>query len=337
MDAVQVAQAAGAAAVVLFTVLWLRVRASRNRIFVCPDELLTKDLSGKIIIVTGGNSGIGKGAAAQLVKQGATVVLACRSMEAAEAAAVDISAGAAGTVDPMRLDLSSLKSVHAFADAFQAKYDHLDVLVNNAGIMAMPHHRETEDGFEMQIGVCHLGHFLLTELLIEMLYKSKDARVICTSSGYHKKCNGHIDFEDMHFKVRKYNKWVAYGQAKLANILHAKELARRYASNHVRAYTLCPGPVTTSLRRHTPIAGSKIADAVLKFMGELEPWYGIQTTLYPILEDHHKLEVGAYYKQEAGMLMGRGGLPAQPSREACDEAVAEKLWEVSERLVGLVQ
>src|SRR5271155_9673 len=165
------------------------------------------DLSGKTIIVTGGNSGIGYEAALEFARKRAMVVLACRSMERGRAAAAAIRAAHAGAkVGVMELDLSELASVRAFADAFHQQHQRLDILCNNAGVMAIPH-RRTVDGFEMQFGTNHLGHFALTGLLVDLLLATTGTRVVTVSSSVQHM--GWIHFDDLQCE-RHYSKWLAY-------------------------------------------------------------------------------------------------------------------------------
>jgi NAD(P)-dependent dehydrogenase (short-subunit alcohol dehydrogenase family) len=190
----------------------------------CPPHLLSTDLSGKTFIVTGGNSGIGFETVAQLAKQGAHVVLACRRPDDGEQAKLRAMTNQPrGVIEVATLDLADLKSVRGFADQFLAKHSHLHGLINNAGVMNTPYGK-TKDGFETQIGVNHLGHYLLTELLLPCLKASSPARVVILSSCYHDRAVGRegiIHFEDLHFERRKYDGWAAYAQSKLANLLHA--------------------------------------------------------------------------------------------------------------------
>ena len=181
------------------------------------------DLSGKTIIVTGGNSGIGYEAALQFARKGAEVILACRNMQKAGAADAQITAMyPSAKVEPMALDLSNLSSIREFASAYRARHRTLDILVNNAGVMALPYSR-TADGFEMQFGTNHLGHFALTGLLLEPLLAADHARVVNVSSGAHRM--GAIRFDDLNWE-HGYTKWRAYGQSKLANLLFTLEPAK---------------------------------------------------------------------------------------------------------------
>jgi NAD(P)-dependent dehydrogenase (short-subunit alcohol dehydrogenase family) len=176
------------------------------------------DLSGQIIIVTGANSGIGYEAALQFARHGAHVVLACRSIEKSAAAAGSIMAShPRAAVDGMELDLANLASVRSFAGSYHKRYQRLHVLCNNAGVMALPY-RRTADGFEMQFGTNHLGHFALTGLLLDRLVSTAAARVVTVSSGEHH--IGWMRFGDLQGE-RGCQKWLAYGQSKLANLLFA--------------------------------------------------------------------------------------------------------------------
>ncbi len=205
------------------------------------------DLSGKTIVVTGGNSGIGYEAALQFTRKRARVVLACRSIPKARAAADQITASSPGaTIDVTELDLSSLTSVRAFADAFHRQHQRLDVLCNNAGVMALPYAR-TVDGFEMQFGTNHLGHFALTGLLLDLLIATEGARVVTVSSGAHRM--GRVRFDDLQWE-HGYRKWMAYGQSKLANLLFAYELQRKADSAGVKLVSVAchPGYAATNLQ-----------------------------------------------------------------------------------------
>ena len=182
------------------------------------------DLSGKTIVVTGGNSGIGYEAALEFARKRAEVILACRDLGKARTAAAQIAASAPGAkVEVMELDLSNLASVRGFSDAFHLQHQALHVLCNNAGVMAIPY-RQTADGFEMQFGTNHLGHFALTGLLLDRLLATEGARVVNVASGAHRM--GKIRFDDLQWK-NGYRKWMAYGQSKLANLLFTLELQRK--------------------------------------------------------------------------------------------------------------
>ncbi|MGH7268851.1 MAG: oxidoreductase, partial [Polyangiaceae bacterium] len=221
------------------------------------------DLSGKTFIVTGANSGIGYEAALALAQKRASVVLACRNLEKGQAAMVAIRAVAPeAKLELSQLDLGSLRSVRTFAEGFLSAHERLDVLVNNAGIMAIPR-RQTEDGFEMQWGTNHLGHFALTGLLIGRIIGSAPARVVNVSSMAH--TMGSFDWDDLQLE-RSYAKWPAYGRSKLANLLFTNELARRLEgrAGGVVAVACHPGYAATNLQSVGPeMTGSTIGKLLM--------------------------------------------------------------------------
>ncbi len=307
----------------------------------CPANLLKKDMTGQRVVITGANSGIGWVTARQLAKQGAQVTMACRRLEEGQTRAREISAEyQSADLEVRALDLSSLSSVRAFAEAYLRDHDELHVLINNAGVMNTKEGK-TEDGFETQIGVNHLGHFLLVELLKDRLINSAPSRVVVLSSCYHDKAMGHegiIDLDDLHFEKRKYNGWTAYAQSKLANLLHAKSLAHRLEGDGVTVVSVHPGWVRTNLGRHT--APSFVQNILLRpvfsLMGQIDTWQGAQTSLYAALSD--ELESGAYYSQ-TGVYRDKsknaGGWPLiSPNPNAHDDALAEALYEHSLSLVS---
>ena len=284
------------------------------------------DQSGKVVIVTGANSGIGYEAARALAKKGATVVMACRNLEKGEAAAkAIIDEGPTGQVVLLHLDLADLSSVRRFADEFRARYDRLDVLVNNGGIMAVPKGK-TVDGFEMQIGTNHLGHYALSGLLIEMLKTTQNARVVTVSSYAH--VMGKINFDDLNSE-KSYQRWSAYGRSKLANVLFGYELQRRLAANGHPPISLVvhPGYAATNLQRNTGLFS--FANHFFAQSQEM----GALPTLYAAVSP--KMEGGEYIGPDG--LLGQRGYPqvARSSRASHDEAVARRLWEVSEELTGV--
>lgn len=199
-------------------------------------------IEGKVVIITGANSGIGKETAIDLARRGARVYIACRSVERGEAAKKEIVYKAQShNVLLRQLDLASMKSIRAFVERFRREERHLDILINNAAVVACPQ-SETEDGFETQFGVNHLGHFLLTHLLTDMLIKSTQARIINVSSNAH--FEGTINQDDLMLKSN-YDPLVAYKQSKLANVLFTRELANRHQRLEVSAYSLHPGCINT--------------------------------------------------------------------------------------------
>ena len=310
----------------------------------CDPVLLKRDLRGQRYIITGANSGIGLVTARQLVEQGASVVFACRRVDAANLLITEMRAELPN-VDAvaMRLDLGDLESVRNFAAEYLAAYDSLHGLVNNAGLMNTPEGK-TKDGFETQIGVNHFGHFLLTELLMDVLKQSAPSRIVNVSSCYHDKAQGRegdIHLDDINYESRKYDGWEAYAQSKLANLLHARGLAKRLEGTRVTAVSVHPGWVRTDLAKNTmPLfVQNYLLRPVLKLMGMIEPWEGAQTTLHALLADDVSSHAGSFYSQ-TGMYRDKsanaGGWPLRsPNPKAHDDDLVEQLWEKSEELVGL--
>ncbi len=205
------------------------------------------DQTGRVAVVTGANSGLGLVTARELARAGAQVVLACRNLDKGRAALADVERAATGPAPELEeLDLASLDSVRAFAQRFRESHDRLDLLVNNAGVMAPPR-RRTADGFELQFGTNHLGHFALTGLLLPAMEGREDARVVTLSSNAHK--FGRIAFGNLNGD-RRYFRWRAYGQSKLANLLFALELDRRLraSGSTVKSLAAHPGYAATNLQ-----------------------------------------------------------------------------------------
>src|SRR2546423_4802154 len=206
------------------------------------------DLKGKSALVTGASGGIGLEAARALASAGAAIVLAVRNAEKGDAAVATIRERVPDAqLELGSLDLTSLASVRSFADWFNASHESLDLLMNNAGVMASPFER-TADGFELQFGTNHLGHFLLTALVMPVVLASAPARIVNVSSAGHH--GSDIVWADINYEHRAYDKWDAYGQSKTANILFSVELERRFGARGVHAYALHPGGIVTELGRH---------------------------------------------------------------------------------------
>lgn len=203
-------------------------------------------IDGKVVIVTGANSGIGKETAIDLARRGGKIYIACRDMKRGEDALKEIKERSESqNVYLLQLDLSSMESIRQFSKKFHELEAQLHVLINNAGVMAIPR-ATTKDGFEMQIGTNHMGHFLLTNLLLDLLKQSAPSRVVVVSSLFH--WYGRINREDLNSE-KSYWRWIAYGQSKLANILFTRELARRLEGSGVTANAVHPGAVRTELMR----------------------------------------------------------------------------------------
>jgi NAD(P)-dependent dehydrogenase (short-subunit alcohol dehydrogenase family) len=285
------------------------------------------DQTGRVAIVTGANSGIGFETAKQLAKKGATVVMACRNQAKGETAADAIrSEEPAGSVQVMALDLSSLASVRAFAAEFSSQFDRLDLLINNAGVMALPKRFETVDGFEMQFGTNHLGHFALTGLLFDLLVKTPESRVVNVSSGAHRA--GRMAWDDLQSQ-RSYSPFVAYSQSKLANLLFTNELQRRLDRAGVKTLATAahPGWTATNLQTHSGLAG-----LLNPFFGQKPPM-GALPTLYAATEP--SVVPMGYYGPDGLMEMRGYPKPVGTSGSAQDQAAAARLWDLSEALTGV--
>lgn len=294
------------------------------------------DLSGQTIIVTGGNSGIGYEAALQFARKKAQTILACRSLDKANAAAKQIVASSPGAnVEVMELDLSSLASIRRFADAFHNSHRTLHALVNNAGVMALPY-RKTEDDFEMQFGTNHLGHFALTGLLLDALLANDGARVVTVSSGGHRM--GRIRFDDLEWK-NAYYKWFAYGQSKLANLLFTFELQRRAAAAGAKLLALgChPGYAATNLQGAGPrMRGSSGMESLWETMNRTfaqSAAMGALPTLYAATAPD--VRGGDYIGPDGLAELWGNPVKVNSSAAAKDPVVAARLWEVSEQLTDV--
>ena len=295
------------------------------------------ELSGRTAIVTGANSGIGYELTRMLAERGAHVVMATRTVKRGQAAARELREGTDGELSVRRCNLADLDSVRTFAEDATRDLDRLDFLFNNAGVMAIPR-SETEDGFETQFGVNHLGHFALTGRLLDLLVESPgESRVLTQSSGFHER--GRIDFEDLQSEST-YDKWAAYSQSKLANVLFAYELQRRLDRAGVEdLYSVAthPGYADTSLQRRGPEqSGSvlrlwfmKIANALFAQSPRKGAWPMLYAATAPEIE-------GGEYVGPTGLLNLRGSPGVQASSERSrDETLARRLWDVSSDLTGV--
>ncbi len=278
------------------------------------------DQTGRTVIVTGANSGIGRAAAQALAGAGARVVLAVRSTDKGDAAAATID----GDAEVRRLDLASLDSIHEFAAGWDGD---IDLLINNAGVMAPPLTR-TADGFELQFGTNHLGHFALTNLLLDRITR----RVVTVSSTGHR--IGSIDFDDPNWERRSYVAWRAYGQSKLANLLFTAELQRRLddAGSPVLATAAHPGYAATNLQFHSERRVLDLLGAIGNRLIAQDEHGGALPTLYAATADipgDSFAGPGGFMEQRGpAKLVGRSGA-------ARDEDAARRLWELSERLTGV--
>ncbi|XP_045061649.1 retinol dehydrogenase 12-like isoform X1 [Coregonus clupeaformis] len=285
-------------------------------------------LRGKTVLVTGANTGIGKETCRDMARRGARVVMACRDLTRAARAADEIrQATGNNNIVVRHLDLASMYSVRELAKEFIASEDRLDILINNAGVMMCPKWL-TEDGFETQLAVNHLGHFLLTNLLLGKLKSSAPSRVVNVSSIAHK--GGKIQFDDLFFAKRPYNSLVSYRQSKLANVLFSRELARRLKGTGVTSYSLHPGVIRTELTRHVetwfPMLRAILsAPSVLLMKTSTQ---GAQTSIYCAVTPGLEHKSGCYFSDCVVM---------ETAPEGRDDAVAKRLWKESARLVGYIE
>uniref|UniRef100_A0A8D0H7T4 NADP-retinol dehydrogenase n=1 Tax=Sphenodon punctatus TaxID=8508 RepID=A0A8D0H7T4_SPHPU len=280
----------------------------------------TAKLNGKVVVITGGNTGIGKETAKDLAQRGARVIIACRDMTKGETAASEIRTQTGNQqVIVKKLDLADTKSIRVFAENFLKEEKELHILINNAGVMLCPYSK-TADDFEMHFGVNHLGHFLLTFLLLEHLKKSVPARIVIVSSLAH--MGSRINFSDLQ-NEKFYNRNLAYGHSKLANLLFTQELARRLQGTVVTVNALHPGIVYTDLIRHSILL--KLACKMCTFFLKT-PQEGARTSVYCAVAEELESVSGKYFVNCQ---------PAYIAPQGRNEATARKLWSVSCELLGI--
>jgi len=285
----------------------------------------TDRLDGKVVVITGANTGIGKETAKDLVRRGAEVHVLCRDLERGEEMRREVNKEIGSDVSVHKIDLASLESVRECSAVLRNQLQKIDVLINNAGVMATPEWR-TKEGFELQFGTNHVGHFLLTNELLPLLRKSGKARVVVVSSSAHHM--GKINFEDLNWNSGNYHSLGAYSQSKLANILFAKELARREAEmgTGVTVYSVHPGIVTTDLFRHFKQTFGPLFFHAARILAPFykTPESGAQTSICCAVDVKLENETGKYYKdcQEE-----------KNSPEADNMEDARHLWEVTEKMV----
>ncbi|KAM6429717.1 retinol dehydrogenase 13-like [Rhynochetos jubatus] len=306
-------------ALLLGLLLWVRRRRAWD-----PRECPT-DLTGKTVIVTGANSGIGKCVALDLARRNARTILACRNRERGQAAVEEIRAATGNAAVVLRLvDTSSLASVRAFAQAVLQEEKRLDVLVNNAGITGLPF-AITPEGLERTFATNYLGPFLLTNLLLDLLKASAPARIVNVSSLRHSAGIADSRYLTGQERVRNFN--TAYDSTKLMNILFTGELARRLQGTGVTANAVSPGVVSTGIMRHFGWTVQALFTLVRPFIKSAEQ--GAVSTIYCAVSEEASGVTGKYFDSGCGM--------ALPSAAARDAGVARKLWEESERLTGLTE
>ncbi|MEP5938025.1 MAG: SDR family NAD(P)-dependent oxidoreductase [Erythrobacter sp.] len=301
------------------------------------DEVLAgHDLSGKTVFVTGGASGIGQEAARAMAAKGAHVVIAARNQAKLDEALAAIKADTGSTtVEALLLDLASLDSVRACADQANERLDKIDLLINNAGVMACPL-QKTADGFEMQFGTNHLGHFLLTSRLMPLIEKGANKRIVNLSSRAH-----HIaptNLEDPNFESAAYDPWLSYGQSKTANVLFSVALEERYADRGIHAYAVHPGGIATNLGRHL---SEEQAAALVERVQTSDPdfaWKSIEqgaaTSCFAATAPELEGKGGVYCEDCHVAPVDEVSAKSGVRRYALDKTSAEKLWSLSEDLVG---
>ena len=310
------------------------------------EQSKNKDLSGKNYIVTGANSGVGLETTRQLIKQGANVIMACRRVDAARKAA-DSFSGLKGSYDIMELELADLDSIRDFVKNFQAKYDRLDGLDNNAGLVVNGNEaKKTRQGFEYTIGVNYLGHFLLTELLLDMLKKSAPSRIVMFSSVIHagsEKSRPDVNLDDINSEKRKYNAMEVYGDAKVATALYALELADRLKGTGVTTASVHPGWAMTNFGNDTAAMRffNKLSGVLMRSM-RVTSEVGAQTALHCLISDDAPNHSGSFFSQSeatySDLECRPGGWPMEsPNPNAKNLVKAKQMVELSYKLVGLKQ
>ena len=283
--------------------------------------------TGKVVIITGSSSGVGYETARVLTDKGATVVIAVRSLEKGNAAAEKIRVqNKEADVKVLKLDLADLASVGKFAEEFKNNYSRLDLLINNAGVMVPPFSK-TKDGFELQFGTNHLGHFALTAHLLDALTNTVGARIVNVTSSAHRM--GKLNFDDLAWEKRSYRAGRAYSDSKLANLYFTFELDRKLKENNLDLLTTAahPGLTTTELSRHGGLTGY-----LTRFFGQ-----DVSMGALPVLRaaTETELEGGEFFGPDDFLELGGYPVKIKPSKLSKDEKLAGKLWTVSEKLVGV--
>ena len=305
------------------------------------DEVLEgKDLSGRTALITGGYSGLGKETARAMAAKGAHIILSGRDAAKLDDAAQEIAGATGAEVETLVCDLASLDSVRAAAKEANERFDKIDLLINNAGVMAPPLER-TEEGFELQFGTNHVGHFLLTNLLMPLVEKGDRPRIVNLSSrGHH---FDHVHFDDPNYEKRDYEKWAAYGQSKTANILFSVGLEKRLSDRGVHAYALHPGGIQTNLGRHMTEEDMAWMMNRIKKMAEKsgeEPQgfktipQGAATTCWVATSDELEGAGGVYCEDCHVANQDDEDTTGGVKSYAIDPDNADRLWVMSEEMVG---
>jgi NAD(P)-dependent dehydrogenase (short-subunit alcohol dehydrogenase family) len=287
------------------------------------------NLTGKYALVSGANTGLGMETSRVLALRGATVTMACRDRSKAELARAKIIAESAGAISDdqleiLELDLNSLDSIRESAKRFLAFNRPLHLLINNAGIM-IPMERRTADGFEAHLGINHLGHFLLTNLLLDALVKAKGARVVCVSSGAMGMASLKPGFDDINWQHRKFSGMKSYGDSKLMNCMFARELTKRYQSQGIVANALHPGVIATELARDQSVLFMALGIFALPFMKSVGQ--GAATSLL--------LATSPDYADRGGLYLGNCSEWKPSNKLARDDVACDQLWQISSELTGL--
>lgn len=286
------------------------------------------DQSGKIVIVTGSNSGIGKETVKELASRGAKVIMAVRNLEKGRQAMTDIKQSARNAdIEVRQLDLSDLASVKKFSASFNNDYNQLDILINNAGIMMCPQ-VSTADGFDIQVGTNHFGHFALTGLLMPLLRKTANSQLVVLSSIGHKLAK--INLDDINWQHRKYDNSKAYYESKLANTLFAFEYVRRYANDpQTPKLTLAhPGWTQTGLQQHVGFL------TILNKLFAQDAPAGALSTLRAATD--HSARNGDFFGPSKFFELHGHPVHVQASKDAHNQADGQRLWQISESLTGVV-
>jgi NAD(P)-dependent dehydrogenase (short-subunit alcohol dehydrogenase family) len=294
------------------------------------------DQTGRTILITGANSGLGLRSAEALTRAGAQVLMACRNPKKASIALEAVEACATtATPSVIPLDLADLSSIETAAKTVASRVDHIDVLMNNAGVMAIPL-RRTADDFEMQFGTNHLGHFALTARLLPLLLAAEHPRVVCTSSQAHR--IGRMRWDDPHWRKR-YSKWEAYGQSKLANLLFAFELDRRAKANGSALVSVAahPGYASTHLQAAGPeMTGSSLMQRTMDLGNRIFAQSDAQGALPQLYAaTMPAVKGGEYYGPDGPFEMRGSPKKVHTTRAAQDVNAAKRLWELSERETGV--
>lgn len=286
---------------------------------------MTWDISGKTVLITGGNAGIGKATAIELARRGANVTITSRNPSKGTAALEDIRTQSGNAdVECRELDLASFASIRTFAEGFLADHERLDVLINNAGLVLSERHT-TKEGFEMTFGVNHLGHFLLTDLLLERIKDSAPARIVNLASDAHKGARDGLAFDDLQFETRSYAGFKSYCESKLANILYTRELARRLEGTDVTVNAVHPGLVKSRFGRDGDTSGfwQVMMKIVSPFGITVEK--GAETSVTVATDPALANVSGEYFAKSK---------PASSTRAARDDQAAKRLWDISESLIA---